>query len=205
MNQSTLPTVCIPFDLLNQLATQLRQAGAKFNVTGQGDTRNLNFRFLPENAQLIINNFESNTFINQSQVQETSPFSVKIDQAELNEQLVSSNLNQTEELVENQIISETILEEINPVASLNLEQTEPTEETVISLNSSQLEETIIAEELTTETNNFVEELATFDQLIMLEKKRLKTLARQYNIMGYSRMNVEMLAQSLVNKVPFSSL
>lgn len=205
MNQSTLPTVCIPFDLLNQLATQLRQAGAKFNVTGQGDTRNLNFRFLPENAQLIINNFESNTFINQSQVQETSPFSVKIDQAELNEQLVSSNLNQTEEIVENQIISETILEEINPVASLNLEQTEPTEETVISLNSSQLEETIIAEELTTETNNFVEELATFDQLIMLEKKRLKTLARQYNIMGYSRMNVEMLAQSLVNKVPFSSL
>jgi hypothetical protein len=199
MNQSTLPTVCIPFDLLNQLATQLRQAGAKFNVTGQGDTRNLNFRLLPENAQLIINNFESNTFVNQSQVQETSPFSVKIDPAELNDQLVSFNLNQTEELVENQIIYETILEEINP------EQTDSTEDTVIELNSSQLEETIIAEEVTRETNNYVEELATFDQLIMLEKKSLKTLARQYNIMGYSRMTVEMLAHALVNKVPLSSL
>jgi hypothetical protein len=50
-----------------------------------------------------------------------------------------------------------------------------------------------------------EQLATFDQLILLEKKTLKALARDLNIFGRSKMTVETLAENLTGKIPVSAL
>jgi hypothetical protein len=59
MNQSSLPTILVPFNFVNQLASQLRKAGAKFNVVLQGETCYITFRILTDTAQSILNSFLS--------------------------------------------------------------------------------------------------------------------------------------------------
>ena len=59
MTVTTLPQITVSFEQLNSLATQLRQAGACFNVTATGDNRLLQFRQLTPAAKSLLSRLES--------------------------------------------------------------------------------------------------------------------------------------------------
>jgi hypothetical protein len=241
MNQSSLTTISVPFNFVNQLASQLRKAGAKFNVVLQGETCYITFRILTDTAQCILHSFLSQ--INQEIQRSSEEITPEENQPQvepISEEITEENQPQVEPISEEiteesqpqvEPISEEITEESQPqvepisqgiIQEESQPQVEPISEEITEENQPQIEpisQGIIQEEsqpqfesiseaITQETQEITEnqeQLATFDQLILLEKKTLKALARNVNLVGRSKMTVETLAEALIGKIPVSAL
>ncbi len=61
MHNTANPSLSVPFDQINNLAYKLRQAGAKFNVSGTGVNRILNFQMITPTAEHILDNLDDNS------------------------------------------------------------------------------------------------------------------------------------------------
>lgn len=204
MSSSTLLiTHKVPINNFNDLASQLRQAGAKFRSSIQKQEATIVFSQLPSNALSIL---ESS--IPSQQAQPTD--------SDIESPLESSHSTFTESNNITPFIpqspSNTKLSEhqetVFPEAKQSLTEIQPIEGHKNTKDES-VESGEIAVELVEPIGEFSSDygsrIATEQQLLELSKTKLKKLASKYDIAGRTKLSHPELATALANKVPLDNL
>lgn len=218
MTRSTLLTTHkVPINNFNYLASQLRQAGAKFRSSIQKQEATIVFSQLPSNALSIlessvpIQQFEPTDLDVESSIEsshstlagsnDVAPFIPEspsnMESSEHQEKIPQEAAQALAEIQQIKVDKTTAFVDLIEESSMdNLVETTTDE----SVESEEIAEPI--REFSTDDGS---KIATEQQLLELSKTKLKKLANKYDIAGRSKLSHSELAAALANKVPLDNL
>lgn len=218
MTRSTLLTTHkVPISNFNYLASQLRQAGAKFRSSIQKQEATIVFSQLPSNALSIL---ESSLPTGQF---EPTDLDVESSMESSHSTLTGSNkvaqfIPKSPSNMESSEHQEKIPQEAAPalaeIQPIEVDKTTGFEDLIEGSSMDTLVETTTDESV--ESGEIVEpigefssddgsKIATEQQLLELSKTKLKKLANKYDIAGRTKLSHQELAAALANKVPLDNL
>lgn len=222
MTHSTLLTTHkVPITNFNYLASQLRQAGAKFRSSIQKQEATIVFSQLPSNALSIL---ESSVPTGQF---EATDLDVESSMESSHSTLTGSNnvaqfIPESPSNMESSEHEEKVPQEAAPalaeIQAIEVDKTtgfeDLIEETLMDnlvepTTDESVESGEIAVELVEPIGEFSSDngskIATEQQLLELSKTKLKKLANKYDIAGRTKLSHSELAAALANKVLFDNL
>lgn len=218
MNRSTLlNTHKVPISNFNYLASQLRQAGAKFRSSIQKQEATIVFSQLPSNALSIlessvpIQQFEPTDLDVESSIESShstltgsnkvAPFIPEspsnMESSEHQDKIPQEAAQALAEIQQIQVDKTTAFVDLTEESSRdNLVETSTDE----SVESGE-----IAKPIGEFSSGDDSKIATEQQLLELSKTKLKKLANKYDIAGRTKLSHSELAAALANKVPLDNL
>lgn len=222
MTRSTLLTTHkVPISNFNYLASQLRQAGAKFRSSIQKQEATIVFSQLPSNALSILESsvptgqFEPTDLdveLSMESSHSTFTESNKVAQF-IPESLSNMETSEHQEKIPQE--AEEALGQIQPIevdkttAFVDLIEESSMDTLVQTTTDESVESGEIAVELVEPIGEFSSDdgskIATEQQLLELSKTKLKKLANKYDIAGRSKLSHSELAAALANKVTLDNL
>lgn len=218
MTHSTLLTTHkVPISNFNYLASQLRQAGAKFRSSIQKQEATIVFSQLPSNALSILESsvpnqqFEPTDLDVESSMQ--SSHSTLTGSNKVVQFIPESPSNMESSEHQDKIAQEAApaLAEIQPIevdkttAFVDLTEESSMDNLVETSTDESVESGEIAEPIGEFSSGDDSKIATEQQLLELSKTKLKKLANKYDIAGRTKLSHQELAAALANKVTLNNL